>query len=84
MMGKRTAGDWVWGEGRELGAGRDGCGVMQDKAFPAAAGAGGYGGSMAKRGWSPRPLHPPCGVVPGLGREGAAVGAELPGLAGGC
>ena len=59
-------------------------GTTQGKAFPTAAGIGSYEGSMAKRGWSPWPLCPPCGAVPGLGREGAAVGAELPGLAGGC
>lgn len=53
-------------------------GTMQGKAFPTAAGIGSYGGSVAKKGWSPWPLCPPCGTVPELWREGAAVGAELP------
>lgn len=61
-----------------------GYGIAQWKAFPAAMGTGSYGESVDKRGWSPCPLCPPCGTVPGLGREGAAVAPALSGLAGGC
>ena len=63
-----------WGQG----AMDVGYGTMQGKAFPTAAVIGSYGGSMAKKGWSPWPLRPPCGTVPEMWREGAAVGAELP------
>lgn len=57
-----------------------GCSTMQGKAFSLLQELVAMGKTWEKR---QEPLCPPCGAVPGLGKEEGALGVELPGLTSG-